>query len=52
MNLKKLIALGRVKPIHKTDGAGKTLLVGYERHANSRKAGQQYWLRTPVEVKS
>ena len=52
MDIRKLIAKGRVTPIHKTDGEGNLMLVGYERRARSRKAGQQYWLKKPQLIEA
>jgi hypothetical protein len=54
VNIAKLLRKGRVKPLYKfsprEDGKVVKLLVGYERHGRSRKAGQTYWLKKPVEV--
>ena len=50
MNIEKLIRSGRLVPIHKTDGNGAELIVGYGRRGRSRKKNQQYLLRKPVPV--
>lgn len=50
MKLTKHIARGRLVPIHKTDAQGITWLIGYRRRANSRKAGQEFTLKTPQRI--
>lgn len=48
MNVLKLLRQGRLIPISKTGDDGKDWIVGFERKANSRKAGRQTWLKQPI----
>ena len=51
MNIEKLIKTGRLIPIHEVDQKTQlTMLTGYRRRGNSRKANQQYKLRVPEPV--